>query len=251
METLPVLHDDLAPQIAALATRYRRANGPVVTLFNRFGGRVEEAMRSLPPGLRARVEALTAEALERAFAVAVLGRHAPALGGRGAQAMAVLTGAAGGIGGLATAMAEIPVTVTVFLHVIARAAEAEGFDPNAPEIRAECLRVLSAGSPIAGDDGVNTAFLSARLTLTGSAVSGLIATVAPGLAAILTRKLATQAVPVMGAITGAALNAAYLSYYRDLAEIRFALLRLGALHGAERVVAAFAEAAEPARITRA
>ena len=113
------------------------------------------------------------------------------------------------------------------------------------------LRVLAAGSPVASDDGVNTAFLSARLTLTGPAVSGLVATVAPGLAAILTRKLAAQAVPILGAITGAALNAAYLGYYRELARIRFALLRLGALHGAERVVADFSRAAEPARVTRA
>ena len=251
METLPVLHDDLAPQIAVLAQRYRRANGPVVALLNRFGGQIEAALKVLPPAVRARIETVTAEALNRAFSLAVLGRHAPALGARASQTVAMLTGAAGGIGGLPTALAEIPVTITVFLHVIARAAEAEGFDPSAPEIRAECLRVLAAGSPVASDDGVNTAFLSARLTLTGPAVSGLVATVAPGLAAILTRKLAAQAVPILGAITGAALNAAYLGYYRELARIRFALLRLGALHGAERVVADFSRAAEPARVTRA
>ena len=250
METLPALHDDLASQITTLARRYRLANGPVVTLLNRFGNRIEEALHVLPEAARDRIESVTNQALERAFSLAVLGRHAPAMGARASQAVAMLTGAAGGIGGLATALAEIPVTITVFLHVIARAAEAEGFDPNAPEIRAECLRVLSAGSPLATDDGVNTAFLSARLTLTGPAVSGLLATVAPGLAAILTRKLAAQAVPVLGAVTGAALNAAYLSYYRELAEIRFALLRLGALHGAERVVADFARAAEPPRVTK-
>ncbi len=251
MNTLPALHDDLAPQIATLAQRYRRADGPLVALLNRFGSRIEEALNLLPPTVRSRIETVTAQALDRAFSLAVLGRHAPAMGPRASQAVAMLTGAAGGIGGLPTALAEIPVTITVFLHVIARAAEAEGFDPNAPEIRAECLRVLSAGSPLASDDGVNTAFLSARLTLTGPAVSGLVATVAPGLAAILTRKLAAQAVPILGAITGAALNATYLGYYRELAEIRFALLRLGALHGAERVVTDFARAAEPAKVTRA
>ena len=251
MQTLPALHEDLGTQIATLAQRYRRANGPVVTLLNRFGNRIEDAMKMLPDSVRARVESVTSQALERAFSVAVLGRHAPAMGARATQAVAMLTGAAGGIGGLPTALAEIPVTITVFLHVIARAAEAEGFDPNAPEIRAECLRVLSEGSPLASDDGVNTAFLSARLTLTGPAVGTLLATVAPGLAAVLTRKLAAQAVPVLGAVTGAALNGAYLTYYRELAEIRFALLRLGALHGAERVVADFARAVEPVQVTKA
>ncbi|MGQ0565180.1 MAG: EcsC family protein [Gemmobacter sp.] len=250
MDTLPALHDDVGPQIAGLAQRYRRANGPVLALLNRFGNQIDDALKVLPPSVRNRIENATAAALDRAFSVAVLGRHAPALGPRAAQTVAMLTGAAGGVGGLPTALAEIPVTVTVFLHAIARAAETEGFDPDAPEIRAECLRVLSAGSPLAGDDAVNTAFLSARLTLTGPAVSGLVATLAPGLAAILTRRLAAQMVPILGAVTGAALNAAYLGYYRELAAIRFALLRLGALHGAERVVADFARAVEPARVTQ-
>ena len=251
METLPALHEDLAPQITTLARRYRRANGPVITLMNRLGGTIEKAMARLPPLVRARIETSCVMALERAFSVAILGRKAPDLGSRGTQALAVLTGAAGGAGGLATSLAEIPVTITVFLHAIARAAEAEGFDPNAPEIRAECLRVFAEGSPLQSDDGVNTSFLSARLTLTGPAIQRLIAGIAPAVAGAMSRKLAAQAVPILGAVTGAALNAAYLRYYRELAEIRFALLRLGALHGAERVIADFAKAAEPPKVSRA
>jgi hypothetical protein len=68
---------------------------------------------------------------------------------------------------------------------------------------------------------------------------------------VLGQKLAAQAVPVIGAVSGAALNAAFLSYYREIARIRFALLRLAAVHGAEPVMAAFRAAVEPAKITRA
>ena len=53
---------------------------------------------------------------------------------------------------------------------------------------------------------------------------------------------AAQAVPVMGALTGAALNAAFLTYYREIARIRFRLLRLSEVHGAETVLTAFAAA---------
>jgi hypothetical protein len=98
---------------------------------------------------------------------------------------------------------------------------------------------------------VNTSFLTARLTLTGSAVQNLIASVAPKLAAVLGQRLAAQAVPVLGAVTGAALNAAFLSYYREVARIRFALLRLAEVHGAEPMLAAFAAAVEPPKIIRA
>jgi hypothetical protein len=104
---------------------------------------------------------------------------------------------------------------------------------------------------LAGDDGVNTSFLTARLALTGSAVQNLIRTIAPRLAMVLGQKLAAQAVPVVGAVTGAALNAAFLSYYRELARIRFALLKLSEVHGTEPVLSAFRAAVEPPRITRA
>ena len=67
----------------------------------------------------------------------------------------------------------------------------------------------------------------------------------------MTQKMAAQAVPVLGAAAGAALNAAYLRYYRELAAIRFALLRLSERHGAEPVLEAFRIAATPPAVTRA
>lgn len=247
---LPAIIEDPAPEIARLALQYRRANGPVITLVNRLGLRLEEQVQGLPPAFRARLEAAVAEALARAFKVARLGRFAPATGPAGARALAALTGAAGGAGGLVTALAEIPVTVTVFLHAIAREAAAEGFDPEDPGVQAECLRVLASGTPLADDDGVDTSFLGARLALTGGAVQKLIATVAPAVASLLTRRLAAQAVPVLGAVTGAALNAAYLGYYREMAAVRFGLMRLAATHGAEPVLAGFVHATGKAPVLR-
>jgi hypothetical protein len=141
--------------------------------------------------------------------------------------------------------------VTLILAAIRAEARAAGLDPDAPGLREECLHVFGAGSPLQGDDGVNTSFLTARLALTGPRVQTLIASIAPRLAAVLGRKLAAQAVPLVGAVSGAALNAAYLNYYRDLAHIRFALLRLAELHGTEPVLTAFRTAVTPPRIIRA
>ena len=85
---------------------------------------------------------------------------------------------------------------------------------------------------------------------TESALEGVIATVAPRLAAALGQKLAAQAVPVLGAVSGAALNAAFLRYYREVARIRFALMRLAVQHGGAAVAARFAEATAAPRLTR-
>lgn len=233
---LPVpLTPDPGVEIAALAKRQSRANGPLMRIINKFGGKIEDQMTHLPKGVRDQMERVTGEALRRAVDVAGHGRNAPDFGPRAAPALAAFTGAMGGAGGIATALAELPVTVTVILHAILRAAEAEGFDTTLPEVRAEALRVLTAGGPLDDDDGINTSFIGARMTLNGPALHKLLAKIVPGFASVLSQKLAAQAVPVLGAVTGAALNAAFLTHYRELAHIRFGLLRLTVLHGAEPV----------------
>lgn len=252
MENLPATRTaDISPQIADLARRYHRAHGPLISIMTRFAGRVEAQLDAIPGPVRGRIEAMVAQALMQAHRVAGQGRRAPDMGQAAAPALAALTGAVGGAGGLATAIPELPVTVTLMLHAIRRAAEAEGFDPDDPAIRDECLRVFAAGTPMGRDDGVNTAFLGARLAMTGGAVQSVIRAVAPRLAAALGQKLVAQAVPVLGALTGAALNAAFLNYYRELARIRFALLRLSQTHGAEATLGAFSAAITPAPLSRA
>jgi hypothetical protein len=247
MLPVPVASDPIT-QIADLAQRYRRANGPVMRLVNRVGNTLESQLAIVPDKYRDQIERMTAQALAASYGLAV---RAPDLGDRGGMAAVLAAGAAGGAGGLASSLAELPVTITLMLNAIRAEARATGLDPDEDWVRAECLRVFGAGSPLASDDGVNTSFLTARLSITGQAVQNIISTIAPKLAAVLGQKLAAQAVPVIGAVSGAALNAAFLSYYREIARIRFALLKLAETHGAEPVLDAFARAVEPPRITRA
>lgn len=244
---LPVLSTpDLDREIADLARAAKRANGPVMSLVNRIGGGVEKQLGLLPAPIRSELERLTVQALLAAHGVAGVGGEAE---GRGTMAAAVFSGAAGGAGGFVTSLAELPVTITVILRAIRAEAVKAGFDPKEPGIRAACLEVFAAGSPLAADDGINTSLISARLTLTGPALQRIIATVAPRLAAALGQKLAAQAVPVLGAVSGAALNAAFLRYYREVARIRFQLMRLAVQHGAEAVTARFQAATTPPRLT--
>lgn len=252
MKTLPArTKTDIAPQIADLALRYRRANGPVMAVVNRLGGTLEKQLALIPEVYRHQLDRIVARALHASYSVARQGTRLPDMGNRGPMMAAVASGVVGGAGGLPTALAELPVTITVILHAIQSAARDAGYDPTDPSVRAECIAVFGAGSPLSEDDGVNTGFLSARLTLTGPAVQRVIATVAPKLATAMGQKLAAQAVPVLGAVTGAALNVAFLNYYTEVARVRFALMRLAETHGAEAVLLAFRAAAEaPRRVAR-
>jgi hypothetical protein len=250
MTQLPALPGpDLDMEIAALAYAYGRANGPFVKLVNRLGGGVESQMARLPASVRAELERAVSQALQKAHGLAAMGRRAPDLGPRGATYAAMASGAIGGAAGLAGSLVELPVTITVMLHAIRSEAVAAGYDPEDPKIRLACIEVFSAGSPLRGDDGVNTAFLSARLAMTGGTLQKVLAVVVPRLAVVFGQKLAAQAVPVMGALTGAALNAAFLTYYREIARIRFRLLRLSEVHGAEKVLTAFAAAQDKPVLT--
>ena len=247
MTNLPVTQPPFPRDaIAALADRHRRANGPVVRLVNRFGGKLEQQMAALPPSIRDQILRSVEKALSASYAVATQTDRFRDPGPKGRLAAAIATGAIGGAGGLASALAELPATVTLILAAIRAEARAAGFDPNDPDIRAECLRIFGSGGPLEDDDGLNTSFLSARLTLTGPAIQKVIATVAPRIATALGQKLAAQSIPILGALSGAALNATFLDYYKEVAAIRFGLLRLAQTHPEAEVLAEFkAQVAKP------
>lgn len=250
MTQLPALKGpDLEVELTGLAHAYGRANGPLLRLINRLGGRIEAQMRLLPDGVRVEIERAVTAALIRAHGIAAVGKYAPNLGRRGAVFAAMATGAAGGAAGLAGSLVELPLTITVMLHAIRAEAAAAGYDPDDPAVRLTCLEVFAAGSPLRSDDGVNTAFMSARMAVAGGGFQRILAVVVPRLTLILGEKLALQAVPVLGAVTGAALNAMFLNYYREVARIRFRLLRLAETHGAEAVLTGFARAQEKPVLT--
>jgi hypothetical protein len=89
---------------------------------------------------------------------------------------------------------------------------------------------------------LDPAFVSGRLALAGPTLSGFIARAAPRLVPVLGQRLAASAVPLVGALGGAVLNAAWLDHYRKLARIRFRLMVLAEHHGTEAVLSAFARA---------
>ncbi len=232
-------------EVTALARRHARAGGMVMSLVNAAGSRIESRLELLPDGVKDRLESVAAQALERSYRLAgrTVSESGPALGEKGHLAMATLTGALGGFGGFASALAELPVTVTVIFRSIQRIAASYGFDPQDEAVRLECLRVFGSGSPLERDDGVNTSFLGARVAITGSALNRVISAVAPRFATVLGEKLAAQAVPLLGSFAGAGINYAFVSYYQEMAHVRFGLRRLAEVHGEVEVQEAFRAAA--------
>lgn len=213
--------------LEALARRYRRAGGVGVAVLNLVGGRAEALVERLPGPVRDNLDEATERALLLAMRVAHGSRRTvPDQAGWVNTMVAAAMGAAGGFGGLPTALAELPVTTAVILRSIEGVAVEHGFDPDAKSVQFDCIRVLASAGPLVEDDGSDLAFLGTRLTLTGATLQGLIARVAPRLATVLGQKLAAQTVPVLGAVAGAATNFAYTSYYQEMAQVHFRLRKL-------------------------
>ena len=235
--------------VAEIAARHRSAGGLLLKLVTAAGGQIENRLELMPDAVKNRIEAAAAAALELAYNMAERSHRTGFRGGdRAHLALATLTGAAGGAGGLASSLLELPVTTTVIFRSIQSIAAGHGFDASDPQIKAECLQVFAAGSPLPADDGVNTSFLAARVTVTGPAVQRLIASVAPKLAALFGQKLAAQAVPILGAVTGAGINYTFVDYFQQMAHVRFGLRRLALSNDPVAVAEAFRAAALAARI---
>lgn len=227
IEDAPSEDLDLDAEMAALAKRYHRASGPGIQVLNLLGSSAEGLVARLPDTVRDRLD----EATERALFLAMRAAHSS----RGVIAdqpgwlnttVTTAMGAAGGFGGLPTALAELPVTTAVLLRAIQGVAVEHGFDPAAENVQFDCVQVFASAGPLAHDDGSDMAFLATRMALRGASVQALVAKIAPRLAHVMGQKLAAQTVPVLGAVAGAATNYAYTSYYQDIAHVHFRLRRL-------------------------
>lgn len=238
-EVIVVAERSLTPAVSAtlqeLAKRHRAANGIGMQLLSLVGGSAENLLERLPDNVKNRLEDTTRTALEHALSAAAASRKVvPDRGDWLNTAVTTAMGAAGGAGGLPTALAELPVTTTVLLRAIQGIAAEHGFDPTEDAVRMDCIKVFAAAGPLESDDGADLGFLAARTTITGQSVQTLITRVAPRLSSAFGQKLAAQAAPVIGAVAGAAVNYVFTSYYQDMARVHFGLSRLAIEAGHDR-----------------
>jgi hypothetical protein len=219
------------------------------------GTPVEALKGRLPEGVRDQLDSAVRRALEKAWRTAVGSEPRRTPFGMDVawfhRGVAMASGAAGGALGLIGTLAELPLSTTVLLRQIAAEAAAAGEDPKVPGTAAECLAVFAIGSPATAEDDVaETGYFAARIALAQmlpNAATSLVSGLVPGfLGAIAARftgtvglKLSAQAVPIIGAAAGAAINLAFLEHFRGVANAHFTVRRLERTYGADRVRAAY------------
>ncbi len=257
------------------AADYLEAPSLLLQLTDLIGKPAELIMATLPKRLQIFAGKATHQALLQAtkWAIHTLPRldeaRSPAsieYDSRRHTALAAGSGAVGGFFGLAGAAVEIPLTTTLMLRSIARIAADSGASLDDAETRLQCLLVFSLGSkPL---EAMDSAYLTTRVGLamalskasqwltratlqeaaaaaakgTAPALARLVSMIAQRFETVVGQKLALQSLPLIGAATGALLNAAFTAHFNHLARYHFGILRLERMHGVETVQAVYREA---------
>ena len=214
--------------------------------------------RTLPQPARRVIAQVSETALRGALRLALrtLDLNAPAKSANRAHKLALAaSGAVGGALGLAALPVELPISTTILLRSIAEIAREEGEDLTAPEAALACVEVFALGGQGNGESAFESGYFAVRAALAKAvsdsarfvAAEGVAALPAPVIARLISQvaarfgivvseKLAAQAAPVLGAIGGAAVNAAFADHFQTLARGHFIVRRLERRHGASVVV---------------
>jgi hypothetical protein len=225
-------------------------------LADLLGGPLEALASAAGKKNAVRVHNLTQKALGQALSAAlstldVTATVAPS--SRLHMAAASAAGAAGGAFGWAALAVELPISTAIILRSIADIARGEGERLDDPEARMQCLSVLALGGTSTADDAAETGYFATRAGL-ASAVSRAASYIAseaalanrsaPALLRLLTMvaerfgvqvsaKIAATAVPVIGAVTGGAINSIFMDHFQCIARGHFTVRRLERKWGEE------------------
>lgn len=246
------------------AKTFLETDSVLMSLANRIGRPLDSVLQKLPAGVEGKLSTAVDSALKKSLDLAIkstppttqysweeslqksaLHRHAH-------TGLTTVSGAIGGFFGIFGAMAELPVSTTLIMRNIVYVAKDFNFDPADPETALQCMYVLTLGSKKDNDDELDSAYYTARLGFVmamnnaRNVIKGVGATVAPQVAKFLnlvakqfgtsvTEKMLAEAVPVLGAVGGAGINALFTDYFGKAARYHFGMLALEKRYGAEEV----------------
>jgi EcsC protein family len=242
----------------ALAAAVRRLESPSFAsrLAALAGKPVGFLQRALPATASTAVATATKHALERALDVALFSlRDKRFRGGRKfPSGLACTSGAIGGAFGLAALAVELPVSTTIMLRAIAAVARQEGEDLADPRTGLACLEVFALGGPPAGETGAQTDYFAVRAMLARGLVEiadfaidkgairegsplfvRFMTQIASRFGVVVSQKIAAQAVAVLGALGGAAINLAFIEHFQEIARGHFTVRRLERVYGPDLI----------------
>ena len=233
-------------------------------LSSMLGSPLERGMAMLPARFQSTVQKASEAAMMKALDVAVTSigsetsRNSNQTRDRAHKFAAATSGAVGGAFGLFALSVELPISTTIMLRSVADIAKSEGENIRHIETRLACLTVFAMGGRTASDDAAESGYFAARVAMAGAvseaskflAEKGMSKAGAPALirltsliasrfGIVVSEKAAAQAIPIIGAASGALINTLFIEHFQNMARGHFIVRRLEKIHGAEPVRLAY------------
>lgn len=228
-----------------------------VKIANLVGRPIETGFKLLPKNWNKKVSEVTKTALLKGleFSIYTMGKPETKESKDWLHKLLVMgSGAAGGAVGLASLAVEVPFSTCVILRSIADIARSEGHNIALLEVKLACLEVLALGGKNSQDVAAESGYWMVRGVLAKSVSEAasylaekglteegapplvrLIATIASRFSIVITEETAAKAIPVVGAVSGGAINYLFMNHFQEMARGHFVVKRLEKKYGMKHV----------------
>lgn len=241
----------------------------VMKALNTLGAPIEKGITLVPEKYQSKITQTIRKALELSVKANLKTLQKNKISTRASNGMYKVvttgTGFAGGFFGIAGFTADILLSTKFLMRSIMDIARSLGEDITDPDVQLQCLQVFALGGVSPDDDALDSSYYGTRIAL-DQALSQLAATMAkqgtkkflqaiaastPGVMGgfmnkIISRysiqvldKFAAQAIPIVGAATGAGLNLIFLTHFQKIAVAHFTIRRLERQYGKEVIKEAY------------
>lgn len=230
--------------------------GIAAKIINLIGMPLEKGFTLLPANWSDTVAFATQKALLTAINTAVftLDHKQQASSNMLHKFSVMATGGIGGLFGLPALALELPVSTTIMLRSIADIARSEGEQINTIEAKMACIEVFAFGGTSKSDDAAESGYFTVRMALAGTlreaaqyiAQKGIVKKSAPPLIRLITqiaerfgvqvsKKMASQTIPIIGSAGGAIINTLFINHFQEMAHGHFIVRRLERKYGQEPI----------------
>ncbi|MEA3491449.1 MAG: EcsC family protein [Campylobacterota bacterium] len=222
-----------------------------------IGKPIEFGLDSLPDGANNLISTATTKALSVSLKAAVTTmskKPSTSSWDKLHKLACATTGGAGGFFGLSALAIELPCSTTIMLRSIADIARSEGALITSTEIELECVSIFALGGPSPDDDAAESGYYAIRAALSEAVTNAanyiakeglkkegapiivkLIAEIASRFSVQVSQKTVVQAIPVIGAASGALINTIFIDHFQDKARGHFIIRRLERKYSVEAI----------------
>lgn len=235
--------------------------GKIMQGLNKVGSKVESGLRALPEKqqvwLSKNINKILFKLLKSNISTMQKNKEFKEPSNFTYKALVGITGAGSGFFGslnpvgAAVFISELTISTKFMLRSIMDIARSEGEDIYTPEAQMACLQVFALGGEREGDDSGETSYYATRMAMATAlkgatayiskhGLSGLgkmmmtsanpvmmaIGLIASRLTLQISEKFLSQAVPVVGAAGGGAINYVFMDHFQQMAKAHFTIRRL-------------------------